>query len=230
VQALKFHGVRALGRAFGLLLTDELERRTASVDALIPVPLHSSRLRERGYNQAAEIARIPAARLRIPLHLRGIRRVRATAAQATLDLLDRNVNVAGAFMVEHDYTGLRVALVDDVITTGATVNALAAATRSSGAVSVSAWAIARTPELASAGGTQVRAACSALVEIVEQNSDEHCRTEPGIVQECLKASLALAAPDENLLMNAQRRSRGEPTVVPNAKLGASADEHKAHEQ
>jgi ComF family protein len=149
VQALKFHGVRALGRAFGLLLAYELERRNVSVDALIPVPLHASRLRERSYNQAAEIARVVAAELDIPLHVHGACRVRATAAQTTLDVADRNLNVAGAFVVEKDYTGRRVALIDDVITTGATVNALAAAVRLAGAAAVSAWAIARTPELAS---------------------------------------------------------------------------------
>lgn len=229
VQALKFGGVRALGRALGLLLAAELERRHVAADALIPVPLHRARLRTRGYNQAAEIARMLAAELEMPLHMHGIRRVRASAAQTTLELADRRANVAGAFIVERSFAGLRVALVDDVITTGATVNALAAVVRSAGASTVSAWAIARTPELAR-GGTHDRAACSDAVEIVENDSAKHGCAEPGVVEERPKTTLGRARPDQNLLINAEGRRGTEPRVVPNPELRAATHEHEASEQ
>jgi ComF family protein len=230
VQALKFDGKRALGRALGLLLTAEVRRRREAADALIPVPLHPARLRERGYNQAAEIARTVAAELGIPLHVHGIRRRKATASQSTLRLAERRANVAGAFAVQRTYAGLRVALVDDVITTGATVNALAAAVRSAGAASVVAWAIARTLEQEKQSAGDARAARSAAVEVVEQNAAEHGRADPGVVRECTKAFLGRAVLDENLLIDAQRRSGAEAAVVPGAELGASADEREARKQ
>ena len=190
LRALKFDGARALGRALGLLLAAELARRNETADALIPVPLHRARLRERGYNQAAEIARIVAVELGIPLHVHGARRDRATAAQATLRLGERGSNVAGAFTVERGYAELRVALVDDVVTTGATINALAAAVRAAGARTVVAWAIARTPEPREQRATRA----SAAIEVIEKDPDEDRRTHPGIVRECAKASLGLTVP------------------------------------
>ncbi|HLF11429.1 MAG TPA: phosphoribosyltransferase family protein [Gammaproteobacteria bacterium] len=144
VQALKYNGARKLGRALGLLLADGLRARAVQIDALVPVPLHPRRLRERGYNQAAEIARSVSRRLRIPLLARGIRRSRASPPQTGLDAQSRYANMASAFAVARDLRGLRLAIVDDVITTGATVNALAGALAAAGADRLEAWAVART--------------------------------------------------------------------------------------
>lgn len=145
--ALKFRGGRAFGRAFGLLLAPDIVRAGAEVDALIAVPLHPARLRERGYNQAGEIARILSAETGIAVISRAARRARPTMAQSTLRPLERRANVAGAFEAHASCRGLRIAVVDDVVTTAATVNALAAALLSAGAASVEAFAVARTLEL-----------------------------------------------------------------------------------
>ncbi len=144
IHALKFASRRNLGRALGLVLADYLQSGfDIDVDALIPTPLHVRRLRERGYNQAIEIARPVAANLRLPLRLAGVSRIVATKPLAELDADSRQRNVAGAFSVTRNVYGLRIAIVDDVITTGATANALAAELLEAGAESVEAWAVAR---------------------------------------------------------------------------------------
>jgi ComF family protein len=144
VRALKYGGARALGRAFGLLLAEAVARY--ELDALIPVPLHRTRLRERGYNQAVEIARTLARELRLPLLQRGISRRRASRSQIGQSAEQRRASVSGAFRVRGGFEGARLAIVDDVLTTGATANALAAALRAAGAASCIAVAAARTPE------------------------------------------------------------------------------------
>ena len=144
VQALKFNRARKLGRALGLLLAERLKPHRGGIDALAPVPMHPERVRLRGYNQAVEIARSVAAELRIPLLIRGVRRRSAAPPQTALDARQRLKNLDGAFNTERRLDGLRIAIVDDVITTGATINALARSLRSVGAETPSAWAVART--------------------------------------------------------------------------------------
>ncbi len=144
VQALKYRGARHLGRALGLLLAPAV--RAEDVDALVPVPLHPRRMRERGYNQATEIARTVGRALALPLLLRGVERRGPYAPQTGQSAAERARNVASAFAVARDVAAMRIAIVDDVITTGATVNALAAQLRAAGAARCVAWAIARTPE------------------------------------------------------------------------------------
>lgn len=145
ILALKYRRQRSLGRGLGLLAAaGPLD--AGSLDALVPVPLHASRWRERGYNQAIEIARPIASRFELPVLVRGIRRIRATPIQAALGAPERLRNLAGAFRVERALAGRRVCIVDDVITTGATANALACALLDAGAATVSAVAVARTLE------------------------------------------------------------------------------------
>jgi ComF family protein len=144
VRALKYRGARNLGRALGLLLAAEV--RGGDVDALVAVPLHRRRLRERGYNQGVEIARPMSRALGLPLFLSGIERRGAQVPQAGRTAAERLENVAGAFAVGRNLAGRRIAIVDDVFTTGATVNALAAALRAAGAARCVAWVVARTPE------------------------------------------------------------------------------------
>ncbi len=144
VQALKYHRARKLGRALGLLLAERLELRGAGIDALVAVPMHPARVRQRGYNQAVEIARTVAGELALPLLIRGVRRISAAPPQTALDASSRLINLDGAFSIERPVAGLKLAIVDDVITTGATINALARSLQAAGAETPNAWAVART--------------------------------------------------------------------------------------
>lgn len=146
VQAFKYRGDRALGRALALLVAPALQEARDSVDALVAVPLHRSRLVERGYNQALELARHLGRELALPALTRGIVRRAADASQTKRGALARRSSVEHAFRARRSLAGLRIAIVDDVITTGATVNALAATLRAAGAASCVAFAVARTPE------------------------------------------------------------------------------------
>lgn len=142
--ALKYRGRRTLGRAAALLLAAELGREAFAVDALVPVPLHPRRLRERGYNQSVEIARTLGRALRLPVLVRGFARRAATPTQTGQSAAERFLNVREAFVVSRAVAGMRLAIVDDVITTGATVNALAGCLIRAGAEPPEAWAVART--------------------------------------------------------------------------------------
>ena len=114
--------------------------------ALVPVPLHTGRLRERGYDQALELTRPLARRLGLPLRDDLLRRARATAAQSTLDAGQRRRNLRGAFAVRgHCALPAHVALVDDVMTTGATAHAAASALLRAGVARVDVWVCARVP-------------------------------------------------------------------------------------
>ena len=144
VHALKFNRVRKLGRAFGLLLAERLGTLCEGIDGLVPVPMHPERVCRRGYNQATEIARSVAAELSVPLMIRGVRRFGGAPPQTALDARHRLKNLEGAFAVERSLQGLKLAIVDDVITTGATVNSLARSLRAAGAEIPAAWAVART--------------------------------------------------------------------------------------
>lgn len=148
LQALKFGHGRLLGRALGLLVADVIAASAKDEDLgahmLVPVPLHRRRLAARGYNQATEIARTLSAALHIPLAPAAAVRLQAAAPQSRLGARARRANVADAFEVRRECRGRRVVIVDDVITTGATVNALAATLLRAGADRVDAWAVART--------------------------------------------------------------------------------------
>jgi ComF family protein len=145
VLALKYGGARALGRALGLLLIEAGALEPPPVDALVAVPLHGARLRERGYNQALEIARTLGRALALPVLLRGIERRAGGGSQIGQTASQRRASVAGAFRIRRDVGGMRLAIVDDVLTTGATADALAAELKKAGAASCVAIAAARTP-------------------------------------------------------------------------------------
>jgi ComF family protein len=146
IHALKFSGARLMGRALGTLLVEQVVElgAAANVDAVVAVPLHRSRFLERGYNQAVEIARPVAGALQLPLLLAGIRRQRHTRPQSDLSAAERRANVAGAFSVGRTFRGLRIAVIDDVVTTGATVTALAQKLLRAQAAAVCVWAVARS--------------------------------------------------------------------------------------
>lgn len=113
--------------------------------ALLPIPLHPTRLRQRGYNQALELAQALAAPLGVPVIRDGLRRTRATAAQPGLDRESRRRNVRGAFAVGAEPLPARVALIDDVMTTGATLDAAAKVLKRAGVVWVETLVLARRP-------------------------------------------------------------------------------------
>lgn len=133
--------------AAGALLGDCLATATASAVrpcALVPIPLHTARLRERGYDQALELARILARRHDLPLRSDLLRRVRATAPQSRLDAKARRRNLRHAFAVHSPLEApAHVVLVDDVMTTGATLHAAAHALRRAGVHRIDAWVCAR---------------------------------------------------------------------------------------
>lgn len=114
-------------------------------DALVPVPLHWRRLWRRGYNQAAVLANALAHPLQRPVLTRGIRRSRATPDQIGQRAAERRRAVRGAFEIALDLRGRHLAIIDDVMTTGATVFELARSLKAAGAERVEAWVIARTP-------------------------------------------------------------------------------------
>lgn len=145
IQGLKFRGELALARLMADQLVDEIEAGTAQgIGLVIPAPLHDERLAQRGFNQSMEIARTIAARLRIPLCADLCERVRATPAQTDLPWKGRHDNVRGAFRCRRAPDAKAVAVVDDVMTTGATLNEIAATLKASGAARVVNWVVART--------------------------------------------------------------------------------------
>lgn len=142
VTALKFHGRLSHAGLLGELMAAGLDGRDPP-DLIVPVPLHLGRLRERGFNQALEIARPLARRLGVPLDPQTAVRVRATPPQTELDAAARRRNVRGAFAVGPGVAGLRIALVDDVMTTGSTLQELAKIMKRAGAARVEVWVAAR---------------------------------------------------------------------------------------
>ncbi len=144
IQGLKFHQDLGAARLFGRLLADSLPAAEPEPSiSVVPVPLHRKRLSERGYNQALEIAR-PLSRLGYQLDLRACRRHKATASQSGLAANDRWGNMRAAFTVTQALHKRHFILVDDVLTTGATLNSLARALKDAGAQRVEARVIART--------------------------------------------------------------------------------------
>lgn len=142
---LKFHADLACGRLASQLMAEAFAA-VPRPEALIPLPLHRARLRSRGYDQALELARPLSRTLGLPLLDGVLLRRRATAPQSRLDAGARKRNLRGAFAVEPAATlPSHVALVDDVMTTGATLRAAAQVLRRAGVGRVDAWVCARAP-------------------------------------------------------------------------------------
>lgn len=144
LHALKYDGERRLAPLMGAAIARRWARASAGGDALVPVPASPDRVRERGYDQAALLAAEAGRGLRLPV-LRALERTRATTAQFDLDRAGRASNLGGAFRVPltAPIEGRWIVLIDDVMTTGATLAACAAALMESGAGAVSAVAVAR---------------------------------------------------------------------------------------
>jgi len=143
VHAFKYEGCRSLSVRLGARLRESAADLLGAADVVVPVPLHRSRRRMRGYNQARELA----ARLGVPV-VDALRRVRATPSQTDLPAEARQDNVRNAFALRRwlaapTLAGLRIVIVDDVSTTGATIEACARVLRAAGAADVSAATAAR---------------------------------------------------------------------------------------
>lgn len=145
IYGLKFGGKLNLAKLLGSLLATHLrehcyqDRKLPAV--IIPVPLHTKRLRQRGYNQAAELAKVVAQNLDLPLDLNGCTRNRNTKMQARLPKAQRQQNLSGAFVAET--TAKYVALVDDVVTTGSTIRAVCVALNNAGVEQIDVWSVCR---------------------------------------------------------------------------------------
>jgi ComF family protein len=143
IHALKFRGKRALARPLAELIGEQWPPLAGDVAALVPVPLGRPRERERGFNQAALLAERLAPRLGVAVRPRWLKRLRDTQPQSDLGASERQANVRGAFEARAEVAGRHVVVVDDVLTTGATVAECARALRAAGAARIGVVAVAR---------------------------------------------------------------------------------------
>lgn len=146
VQALKFRGLRAAARVMAEVMYERLPAASLPRDALLlPVPLHPWRQWQRGFNQSALIARELSHLGGWPLLTGAVRRQRSTRPQSGLDRQARRRNLAGAFQTRSGRMPERIIVIDDVVTTGTTLDALTQTLLRAGASEVHAWTFARTP-------------------------------------------------------------------------------------
>jgi ComF family protein len=144
IHQLKYRGVRRMARPLGAALATQIASKLPDVDAVLAIPLHPARLAERGFNQADELAREVAHMLRLRFMNEGLVRIRATEQQAKLNARARAENMRDAFGWQGGAPPRRVLLIDDVFTTGATMDACAAALLNAGAEVVHGLALARS--------------------------------------------------------------------------------------
>ncbi|GAA5524390.1 hypothetical protein Maes01_00947 [Microbulbifer aestuariivivens] len=145
IQRFKYDGDLAAGFSLSALAAKTLADQIDSLDLLVPVPLHWWRYWRRGFNQAELVAAALGQAWGLPVGPRVLRKSRPSSAQQSLDRRQRLRNLSGSFTVRANVEGCRVGLVDDVITTGATMESAATALLAAGAMRVSAIALARTP-------------------------------------------------------------------------------------
>lgn len=150
IHAFKYDRRTHLARPLALLMLEQSadSLRQLQPDLIIPVPLHRSRLRERGFNQAVLLGKKLSCQLGVPLHIATLKRIRYTEPQIELSAAERQLNVKGAFSVIDPalVTGKRIVLLDDVMTTGSTLNECAKALKTAGADLVIATTVARAPK------------------------------------------------------------------------------------
>ncbi|MSP86268.1 MAG: ComF family protein [Methylotenera sp.] len=146
VQCYKYVSTLNLGRIFGQLLVTKASLET--IDLVIPMPMHPTRLKERGFNQALEIVKVLSKDYAEKLGYASVTRQKLTPPLASLSLKDRIKSIKGVFMVTTNLLpqikNKRIAIVDDVMTTGASLNELAKTLKQADAIHVECWVVART--------------------------------------------------------------------------------------
>lgn len=149
IMELKFHERLINAEGLGRLMLAAIQQRwyvnKPLPDLIIPMPLHRERLKERGFNQALEIARPIAKKLKIAINFTSCLRVKPTLAQATLPANKRSQNIKNAFLVRQDFSGYHLAILDDVTTTGHSIHELAKTLKKAGSPRIDVWFCARTP-------------------------------------------------------------------------------------
>jgi ComF family protein len=144
VQTLKYHHQFAVVDILTGPLLANIKVSTGPLpDAVIAMPLHPNRLRQRGFNQSQQLARTIARQLKLPLFDHACRRDRDTPPQAALPFRERHKNIRNAFSCNDSVAGKRIAIVDDVMTSGSTLDSLARALLKAGALEVQCWVVAR---------------------------------------------------------------------------------------
>ncbi|KAA3621870.1 MAG: ComF family protein [Proteobacteria bacterium] len=145
VHRLKFHGDLGVARLLGVVLAERVKSKYGDdlPDLIVPVPLHARRLARRGFNQSIEIARVVSRELNVPFSTAGASRTKNTEPQRTLPLAERRRNVRKGFVAATTRTARSIALLDDVMTTGATLDALAGAFKHLDNPQVHCWVCAR---------------------------------------------------------------------------------------
>ncbi len=142
MQRYKYGSMLNLGHIFGKMLSNKIN--LANIDLVIAMPMHPARLKERGFNQALEIAKIITKNNPEKLDYLSVQRQKLAPPQASLALKERVRNIKGAFIVSNRFNSKRIAIVDDVMTTGASLNELAKILKQAGANHVECWVVART--------------------------------------------------------------------------------------
>jgi len=147
ITGLKFAAKLAYGRVLGELLAEAVNhtwyQKIPLPEIIIPMPLHERRLKKRGFNQALELALPSSKQLKIPINSHFCKRIVFTKPQSRLDAYRRRNNIKNAFEINRKYQFEHVAIVDDVVTTGSTVNALSLALKAKGVKQIDVWCICR---------------------------------------------------------------------------------------
>ncbi|MFN7098651.1 MAG: double zinc ribbon domain-containing protein, partial [Gammaproteobacteria bacterium] len=148
ITAAKFNHQLVYTRLLGELIAQKAQqnwyKQQPMPDLLLPVPLHHTRLRERGYNQALEIAKYAAKKLKMSLGKQYCKRIKATLPQSSLAHNERDQNVKDAFVLQKPLSVKHVAIIDDIITTGHTVDEMSKTLRQAGVERIDIWCCART--------------------------------------------------------------------------------------
>jgi ComF family protein len=148
ITAAKFNQQLIYTKLLGQLLAERVRhhwyQHQPLPELIIPVPLHATRLRERGYNQAVEIAKTTSKLLRLPMSIQHCIRSKPTIAQTSLHLHERAANMKHAFALKQPITAKHIAIIDDVVTTGQTVSELSQLCRQAGVMQIDIWCCART--------------------------------------------------------------------------------------
>lgn len=143
IHVLKYQNHQAVAAVLANLLADAYRRYTLAVDLIVPVPLHATRLKERGYNQSELLAGQLSRLLQLPVDATTLQRIKKTEAQVALGAGERQKNVANAFAAKTTLFDQKILLIDDVCTTGSTLDACATALKAAGAASVWGLTLAR---------------------------------------------------------------------------------------